>query len=466
MDSEFITFDSDEELPNKRNRPSKEEQIYGVFYSSSTTVKPAKTKTPKQLSETELGKTYGKGFAMLQKSGYKVGEGLGKNSQGTTDILDIKIRRKNEGLSYSHPEVRQDLSKPEKKPKKENKTIKKVEKLNVNPETYSKIILCEDSLLSLTYEEQQIERSLEDLDWKAEEVSILINLLSDCDSDCDKLVNTFAEMKKCSVFHDFFIQEGFVVPLFREFFNEKWSNWSFEGAELQGINELQSWIQIGKAEDIVDIWENKVNLYFLQKWNPKEEAGDSIDALELWKKVVPPENFIVISKSIVSRLSREIDNWQPYEDQIAIHTWILPWLGLIDLSSLYTKIIKRFEMALDKWQAKDKSAKMLLKPWKQVLHKKFDEFVNMHVLPKLLFFLQDFEIPEDFKQTKSIRCVLEWIGIVPIEGIVDGFKTVFYPKWKNTLEKVIEHNSDMDKVFEWFRYWEKKIPKEILKLEI
>jgi tuftelin-interacting protein 11 len=254
--------------------------------------------------------------------------------------------------------------------------------------------------------------------------------------------------------------------MFRDFFFEKWKDWDFGRNQLLGFDLFQSWITIGSAVDVADIWEKAVNTFFTINWQAKLELGENIDGLEKWKQFIPSENFEVVCKTIVGKLGREIENWNLFVENVAIHTWVLPWICLLDLGSIYPRIISKFELALDKWQAKDRSAKLLLKPWKVVLSQFWDDFVVLHVLPKLLLFLQEFEIPQDFSKTKSIKCVVEWVGLIPIEHIRDGFRNIFYPKWRKVLNGLLESSLDMEKVFEWVKYWQKKVPEQILKIEI
>lgn len=42
--------------------------------------------------EKELIEGYGQGFKMLQKMGFNVGKGLGKNEQGRTNIVEAEYK--------------------------------------------------------------------------------------------------------------------------------------------------------------------------------------------------------------------------------------------------------------------------------------------------------------------------------------------------------------------------------------
>ena len=485
MNPDFIPFDSDEDLPSKRNYSSKEDQIYGIFlenprkaFKTPPNANEQGKKPAKQLDESELTQTYGKGLSLLQKHGYKVGDGLGKNSQGTTQIIGVKIRRKNEGLSFSQPELNPDL-RPKEAPGKEDPPSRsqpgklakrrKTQDNEKSEEVDKQTTFFEETLDSLDFEEKQIERNIFEIESKQKEINEIIEMIQmfqDLGQSDFPALTVFKDIQKFSVFHDFFLYEGFLVPMFRKVFVRKWEKWKFAGNEMLGFQEVRDWSEVGRVEDIADLWEKAVNSFFASSWAPKEELGESIDALEMWKTAIPEESFSVVTKTVLAKIVKEVEMWDPHAEKIAIHTWVLPWLGLIDLNPVYPKLIHKFELALDRWVAKDRSARLLLKPWKVVLCKFWDDFVVMHVLPKLLFFLKSFQIPEQVKETKSMQCVLDWIGLVPFSHIVEGFKSIFYPKWRKTLEAMLARAEDTEKVYEWVVYWQKKIPEEVLVFEI
>ena len=485
MEPEFIPFDSDEELPNKRNRLSKEEQTYGVFYEKQKISKP-NIKIKKALSETELENTYGKGFSLLQKCGYKVGDGLGKNSQGRTDIIGVNIRKKNEGLSFSKCEI---ASTPVEKVKtdpdlkyKKRKTFKydqpsgneiiktsdSEEILDENNENRKKIQIVQDSLLSLEYEEKQLRQGLIELEQKELEIYEILECLDLPQDSFEEIIKIFDIIKKKNhnIYHDLYIHENFVIPIIRSFFAKIWTDWAFNKDHLKGLSELKEWKQLGQANLVIDIWLKSVLEYFNKKWKPKKELGKNIDALEVWKQEIPIDTWEEIKKCIVLRISLEIDVWDPSTDRIAIHTWIHPWLALIDLSSLWSKLTNKLIISLQNWKPRDRSAKFLLYPWKPVLYKEWNGLIIQNILPKLLFTLQELAITEDIKESKDIRYILEWVGLIPLEHLQIGFQKIFYPKWRTFLENMLENNEDIEKIAQWVEDWKKLLPNELINLDI
>lgn len=478
MQQEFIPFDTDseEELPCKRPHLSKEEQLYGVFFDKPKH-KPLKSthKIPKKLNETELEHTYGKGLSLLQKHGYKIGEGLGKNSQGRTDIIGVDFRRKNEGLSYSKCENSINTVNVKKNTEKTQEFLGDLEKgfqskvINTsvgNVETLKKTCIIEDTLLSLNYEEKQLVQGLEELEAKEKALTEMLNIIGTCE---EGFASTLKVLKTIhhqgfAIYHELFMHENFTIPIMQAYFTQIWSNWVFGKFPLLGLSEATQYQSLGKLEDIMEIWYLPVSQYFSVRWNPKKELGSNIDALEIWKSHIPEETWEEVKKVIINRLSNEIDRWNPTKDHIAIHTWIHPWLSLIDLAIVWKKIISKITPVLHDWNVKDDSARLLLAPWKPVFLKEWDDLVTQNILPKLLFFLQELEISNFSKASKEITYFSRWIGLIPKHHLALGMQKIFYPRWRKVLEDMVD--LDIKFLLDWVKQWKKLIPEDLVSLEI
>lgn len=65
-------------------------------------------------------------------------------------------------------------------------------------------------------------------------------------------------------------------------------------------------------------------------WNPRD-CDALIDLLDLWMPVLPVwivDN--VYDQLVLPRLKEEVEKWNPMTDTVPIHTWIHPWIPLID----------------------------------------------------------------------------------------------------------------------------------------
>lgn len=82
----------------------------------------------------------------------------------------------------------------------------------------------------------------------------------------------------------------------------------------------------------------------------------------------------------------EVESWNPLTDTVPIHSWIHPWLPLMQarLEPLYSPIRNKLANALQKWHPSDSSAKLILQPWKDVFTPgSWEAFMVKNIVPKL-----------------------------------------------------------------------------------
>lgn len=87
-----------------------------------------------------------------------------------------------------------------------------------------------------------------------------------------------------------------------------------------------------------------------------------------------------------SPFTLQVDNWNPLTDTVPIHSWIHPWLPLMQarLEPLYSPVRSKLSSALQKWHPSDASAKLILQPWKEVLTPgSWEAFMLRNIVPKL-----------------------------------------------------------------------------------
>ncbi|PIO26302.1 hypothetical protein AB205_0129330 [Aquarana catesbeiana] len=83
----------------------------------------------------------------------------------------------------------------------------------------------------------------------------------------------------------------------------------------------------------------------------------------------------------------QVENWNPLTDTVPIHSWIHPWLPLMQsrLEPLFSPIRNKLASALQKWHPSDSSAKLILQPWKDVFTPgSWDAFMVKNIVPKLV----------------------------------------------------------------------------------
>lgn len=82
----------------------------------------------------------------------------------------------------------------------------------------------------------------------------------------------------------------------------------------------------------------------------------------------------------------QVESWNPLTDTVPIHSWIHPWLPLMQarLEPLYSPIRQKLANALQKWHPSDSSAKLILQPWKEVFTPgSWEAFMVKNIVPKL-----------------------------------------------------------------------------------
>lgn len=85
-------------------------------------------------------------------------------------------------------------------------------------------------------------------------------------------------------------------------------------------------------------------------------------------------------------LCPKVESWNPLTDTVPIHSWIHPWLPLMQarLEPLYSPIRNKLANALQKWHPSDSSAKLILQPWKDVFTPgSWEAFMVKNIVPKL-----------------------------------------------------------------------------------
>lgn len=119
--------------------------------------------------------------------------------------------------------------------------------------------------------------------------------------------------------------------------------------------------------------------------------------VETWRGIIP--NWIlnsVVEQLIMPRLDQEVDEWNPLTDIVPVHQWLHPWIPYAKdrlITTVYPVIRRKLSAALTAWHPSDKSALLMLKPWKQAFPQgDMDAFLMTNILPKLQVAMQELVI--------------------------------------------------------------------------
>ncbi|CAH0560606.1 unnamed protein product [Brassicogethes aeneus] len=204
----------------------------------------------------------------------------------------------------------------------------------------------------------------------------------------------------------------------------------------------------------------------ISNWNPRD-CDSLISFLEAWKNVISEwvmEN--IMDKLVMPKILSEVNSWNPLTDTIPIHTWIHPWIPLLDSKlqlSVYPTIQEKLGVALSNWHPSDKSAKFILKPWQRALSNgAFVGFLIKHIVPKLQLCMQSLVINPHQQHLDPWHWVMDWqdmLSIVNMTLILDKF---FFPRWLQTLAVWLNHNPNYTQVTEWYSGWKRMLSEELL----
>lgn len=129
-----------------------------------------------------------------------------------------------------------------------------------------------------------------------------------------------------------------------------------------------------------------------------------------------------------------MDNWNPLTDTVPIHSWIHPWLPLMQarLEPLYSPVRSKLSSALQKWHPSDASAKLILQPWKEVLTPgSWEAFMLRNIVPKL------------GKDTGTCGPSAAYSVSTMRRAEVDGTVTRTFLVFLHSLTKICSHDSEL-----------------------
>lgn len=215
-------------------------------------------------------------------------------------------------------------------------------------------------------------------------------------------------------------------------------------------------------------WLPKVRSALNNEWNARD-CDPVIKMLEAWSTPLLPV-FIhdnIVTQLILPKLKREIEQWSP-RDSLMIHTWIHPWLPVLEESrldqELYGDIRRKLALGLSAWNVLDPSALRVLEPWKGVFgDEDMEILLQKSVLPRLAEALQLLEINPRDQKIEILQAVLPWFDFFPRGTFSSLFVNEFFPRWHHVLQLWLSHPSttDLEQIFQWYQWWKSLFPAEL-----
>ncbi|XP_017783824.1 PREDICTED: septin-interacting protein 1 isoform X2 [Nicrophorus vespilloides] len=201
-------------------------------------------------------------------------------------------------------------------------------------------------------------------------------------------------------------------------------------------------------------------------WSPRD-SDSLITVMETWLPLLPPWILNnLYDQLIIPRLVQEVSSWDPLTDTIPVHTWVHPWIPLLDKRlevHIYPIIQEKLGTALASWHPSDGSAKFILRPWQRVLPEgSFVTFLVKHIVPKLQLCMQSLAINPHQQHLDAWKWVMDWNDMLSVGNMTLILDKYFFPRWLQTLAMWLNHNPDYTQVTEWYTGWKRMISDNLL----
>ncbi|KAG7244006.1 hypothetical protein INR49_006167 [Caranx melampygus] len=174
----------------------------------------------------------------------------------------------------------------------------------------------------------------------------------------------------------------------------------------------------------------------VSSWQPRI-VGPMVDCVDVWAPLIPMWIMDhLLEQLILPRLQREVDNWNPLTDTVPIHSWIHPWLPLLQsrLEPLYPPIRSKLSNALQRWHPSDTSARLILQPWKDV-------------------FTPELVINPHQQQMEPFHWVMDWEGMLSPSSLVSLLDKNFFTKWLQVLCSWLSNSPNYEEITKWYLGW-------------
>uniref|UniRef100_A0A8C7C9Q5 Tuftelin-interacting protein 11 n=1 Tax=Oncorhynchus kisutch TaxID=8019 RepID=A0A8C7C9Q5_ONCKI len=191
-------------------------------------------------------------------------------------------------------------------------------------------------------------------------------------------------------------------------------------------------------------------------WQPRM-VGPMVDCVEVWAPLLPLWILNhLLEQLLFPRLQREVDSWNPLTDTVPIHSWLHPWLPLLQsrLEPLYPPIRSKLANALQRWHPSDGSARLILQPWRDVFTPgAWEAFMVKNIIPKLALCLGELVINPHQQQMEPFNWVLDWEGMLSPSSLVSLLDKHFFSKWLQVLCSWLSNSPNYEEITKWYLGW-------------
>lgn len=298
--------------------------------------------------------------------------------------------------------------------------------------------------------------------------------LEECADIFDELQQKYYEEYRMSERAD--LAAAIVYPLMKDYFD----NWDPLKEPTYGVDVMTRWrvlledghLSHSAQDSTMDpyhrlVWEMWIPHIrnVINHWQPRN-CEPMVDFLDCWAHLIPiwiMDN--ILDQLIFPKLQTEVDNWNPLTDTVPIHSWIHPWLPLMQvrLEPLYSPIRNKLASALQKWHPSDGSAKLILQPWKDVFTPgSWEAFMVKNIVPKLALCLNEFVINPHQQHMESFSWIIDWEGMISVSSLVGLLEKSFFAKWLQVLCSWLSNNPNYEEITKWYLGWKSMFSDQVL----
>lgn len=211
-----------------------------------------------------------------------------------------------------------------------------------------------------------------------------------------------------------------------------------------------------------------VRRVLVNKWIP-QDCNSAVSLMEVMETLLPSSMFAMLcEQTLMPRITRAVDEWNPRTETIPIHVWVHPWLPLLGIqrvSTLFPSIKQKLNSALAAWHPSDESAKVMLEPWQPVFEKSsFNTIMTTRIVPKLVVALREMVIDPRNQNLEAFRWTTRWRQLVPDANFLALLLGEFFPKWHRTLLMWLtsRNGCDYSEVSAWYTGWKSLFPEDLV----